>query len=145
MNLPAKPGHVIKTCAHCGLERYMAEGLARMMPDVSFYCSAEHYAEASPIDFAAAQMAKTIREDRAMTLWESPDDKGLYIARCKRTGERTGVLELIVLRNGVEDYVTRRQNVTLAYGARFGPDVEDVRLWNMMATEWSEKLDKENA
>lgn len=73
-------------------------------------------------------------------IWESEDDKGRYYARVTRTGDRTADLELEDLQLGI---VLRRKQVSLMFGALFGPDVEDVRSWNQQCTVWSDELDTE--
>ena len=71
-------------------------------------------------------------------IWESGDDKGVYIARCERVTDRMGILRLISVKDGQE---IRSQSVSLAFGARFGPDISDVHQWNRMATGWADELD----
>lgn len=74
-----------------------------------------------------------------MRIWFSGDDKGVYWAECWQTGERTGLLKLIRLSDGL---VVREKLVLLAFSAVFGPDVADIRDWNLMCTSWSEELDR---
>lgn len=71
-----------------------------------------------------------------MTIWQSPDDKGRYQVEVRRVSASEGTL--VLLRDG---QVLRQQQVSLAYGAMFGPDVADVMEWNRIATQWSDELD----
>lgn len=74
-------------------------------------------------------------------IWECMDDKSRYLVKCERVSDRVGMLKLIRLKDGVE---VRNKSVSLAYGARFGPDVSDVNGWNRMATAWADELDAQD-
>lgn len=71
-------------------------------------------------------------------IWQSSDDKRIYYVVCRRVTDRSAMLELIRLK---DREVVRSESVSLAYGARFGPDFGDIRTWNRMATQWSDELD----
>jgi len=64
-------------------------------------------------------------------VWESTLDKK-YRAEVRRTGTGTAELVLIDLTDDNRELV--RWAVTLAYGAQFGPDVQDV-------ADWQEKIE----
>ena len=59
-------------------------------------------------------------------VWDQTLDDGAYRARVERTGERTG--QLIVTR-AADDEVLLNEGVHLAWGAQFGPDIDDVQDW----------------
>lgn len=65
-------------------------------------------------------------------VWSSDVDGGAYHAFVVRTGEYRGTL-IVVAAGGHE---LMREDVGLAYGARFGPDVDDVAMWQELVTTW---------
>lgn len=61
-----------------------------------------------------------------MNVWEATLDN-VWSCRVERTGERTG--RLVVSRVDDPSVVILDEKTGLLYGAHFGPDVEDVALW----------------
>lgn len=62
------------------------------------------------------------------------DNKGIYRGQVIRLGPRRGMLQLIRLSN---ESVVKSQEVTLSFGAVFGPDIADVREWDRLACDWA--------
>ena len=58
-------------------------------------------------------------------VWESKLDT-IYNCQVTRTDEYKGILKLT---NTENDWVLVEQEVSLSYGAKFGPDVDDVAQW----------------
>lgn len=58
-------------------------------------------------------------------VWESKLDT-IYNCQVTRTDEYKGILKLT---NTENDWVLVEQEVGLSYGAKFGPDVDDVAQW----------------
>lgn len=59
-------------------------------------------------------------------VWEQTVDNNEYQCKVVRVDGQTHEGELVVTRDGD---VIHREQVGLAYGAIFGPDVEDVATW----------------
>lgn len=59
-------------------------------------------------------------------VWNQTVDQGAFRCWVERTGERTGVLIVTHVATGDE---LLHQDVHLAWGALFGPDVDDVARW----------------
>ena len=58
-------------------------------------------------------------------VWESKLDT-IYNCQVTRTDEYKGILKLT---NTENDWVLVEQEVSLSYGAKFGPDIDDVAQW----------------
>lgn len=70
--------------------------------------------------------------EKTEPVWQSTVDKGVWNAVVEDTTPGKG--ELVVSR--IEDgKVILTEEVTLAYNAIFGPDVDDVRMWQVMTIE----------
>ena len=63
-------------------------------------------------------------------VWENTVDEGAWRCTVTRTGDYTGVLTVVRASDDVE---ILREEVTLAYRAIFGPDIDDVAQWQAMA------------
>lgn len=61
-----------------------------------------------------------------MRVWEAMLD-GVWDCRVERTGERRG--RLLVSRLDDPVVVILNEETGLSYGAHFGPDVDDVAMW----------------
>ena len=62
-------------------------------------------------------------------IWESKADK-IYHCEVHRTGDHTGQLTVV---NTTNNTIILDSVVTLAYGAMFGPDMDDVATWQDMS------------
>jgi len=58
-------------------------------------------------------------------IWTCTIDEGKYFAEVERTGEYIGVLRLY----RADDALLLEKPVNLSYGAKFGPDVQDINDW----------------
>ena len=65
-------------------------------------------------------------------VWENTVDEGAWRCKVERTGDYTGVLT--VVRVSDEEEILREE-VGLSYQAIFGPDVDDVALWQTMCIQ----------
>ena len=65
-------------------------------------------------------------------VWSSDVDDGEFSVMVVQDGDNTGILTVTV-NETKEELIDER--VTLAYGALFGPDAEDVSLWKDRAIE----------
>lgn len=59
-------------------------------------------------------------------VWEQTLDKGAYQARVERLNKYKGQL---IVTKVVDGTVLLNEEVGLAYGSIFGPDVDDVAFW----------------
>lgn len=64
---------------------------------------------------------------KAEYVWFETVDRGAWSVGVERTDDNNGML--VVIDNGSEQIV-HAEPVTLAYSARFGPDVDDVNFWS---------------
>jgi len=71
-------------------------------------------------------------------VWWSRLD-GRYLVEVHRTGNYSATLYIFDHHNG-DALIHREENIGLAYGARFGPDVDDVSLWQEKAAEVVDNL-----
>lgn len=72
-----------------------------------------------------------MNEQKQQAVWESTlDDR--YRCVVSRTGARTGRLTITDMETEDELHA---ENVRLAYGAKFGPDIGDIRTWQELAME----------
>ncbi len=62
------------------------------------------------------------------SVWSSVLD-GKYDCEVTRTGPYTGILTVVDTK---KDEKILSEEVSLAYGAQFGPDIEDVSTWQTM-------------
>lgn len=72
------------------------------------------------------------------TIWTNTLDAGAWHAEVIGTEPGHGLLRVLDA-NGV---VVHSENVSLAYGAIFGPDVDDVETWKNRVTEVVDNPDK---
>ncbi len=63
-------------------------------------------------------------------IWHANDEKNEYKPQVVRTGPRTGEFQFIRISDGEILY---KEEVPLAYGAMFGPDIDDAEQWMVMA------------
>lgn len=63
-------------------------------------------------------------------IWRVTVDDGSFECKVVRTDDYTG--QLVVIHIGTDE-VLLDQEVTLAYRALFGPDVDDVRTWQVLS------------
>lgn len=73
-------------------------------------------------------------------VWWSRLD-GKYQVEVQRTGSYTA--ELVVYDHADGDKELMREAVGLSYGARFGPDVSDVSLWQNKSADFVDSLPKQ--
>ncbi len=66
-------------------------------------------------------------------VWQQTMDQGAFTLRVTRADEDTALLQ--VINNSNDDVILSRDRMPLAYGARFGPDVDDVAEWQAIALE----------
>lgn len=66
-------------------------------------------------------------------VWQQTLDQGAYTLRVTRADEDTALLQ--VIDNETEEVILTKDRLPLAYGARFGPDVDDVAEWQAMTIE----------
>jgi hypothetical protein len=99
------------------LKRHIAEAehLFVMAEDGSFSCAIHD------------RPAESCHEPCEALVWESELDGGTYKALVTRTGAKRGHL---VLTRG--SGLVFERDVYLMYGARSGPDIEDVQLWQRL-------------
>ena len=60
-------------------------------------------------------------------IWTQTLDRGAYVAQVHRSQTNPGRGQLIV--SDATGAVIHTESVLLAYGARFGPDVDDIYAW----------------
>lgn len=68
------------------------------------------------------------------TIWSSLLDRR-YIITVSRTGSNRGELTI-----ADTDQLLHREPVSLSYGARFGPDIDDVAHWKQLAVAFVDRL-----
>ena len=71
-------------------------------------------------------------EKNRKAIWEATVDGGTWAAVVLRTTESQGELIVTKINDGE---VILSERVGLMFGAMFGPDVDDVRMWQHMAVE----------
>jgi hypothetical protein len=71
-------------------------------------------------------------EDDPMIVWETTLDDHTWGCRVKRTEPYNGVLTVWRVKDGKE---ILSEPVTMAYDALFGPDVDDMTVWQNRVIE----------
>lgn len=63
-------------------------------------------------------------------IWSNTVDSGTWQVKVTRIDRSHGLLEVIRI---ADQETILREQVVLAYGAIFGPDIDDVSQWQLMA------------
>jgi hypothetical protein len=69
-------------------------------------------------------------------VWENTVDQGKFSCQVVRTGDYKGQLQVKVTET---DEVLLDEEVGLAYGAPFGPDIDDVNYWRGRSLQFIDK------
>jgi len=68
----------------------------------------------------------------SIPIWESTVDQGTYNAKVVDGESGMGVITVTRIE---DDKEILREEVGLSFGAQFGPDVDDVRMWQVMVID----------